>query len=393
MSEKELSIKDMDFGEFLSPEDEHLTPPIPKAEEEKEEEEIQEEEIDVNVALAGQEDIEEKEDEEVSKEETEDKDETEPPASSDDEPFTLVLARYQLEQGVLSSLDEDKLQEIIKEEGEPAAFKYLIQQEVDSNIKAASEQLDNYSREYVELRKSGFASEDAANTVLTLEALDSISEEDLQNEEKEDLRRMILKENYKATTSFSESKIDRLVKRAFDIDADVEDAKEALESLREAKQKEIETAKEAQRKEQEANQEAYNRQIQDLNKHIESLEEIIPGKKINKQTKSKIFDLITKPVKQSDEGYSMNAIWAKRNEDPISFDAVMSYLYLSGVFEGKWDQITKSVNTKLTTKLEEKLKTGSGSSLVGGKHSRQRTKAEETRDNMIGPMKRLFGED
>jgi len=392
---KELSILDMDFGDFLSPDDDHLNPPIPKTPEQEEAEKAAAEEeekdkIDLEAALAGQvveEDVIEDKGEEGSKE----KEGLEPPASSDDEPFTLVLARYQLEQGVLSSLDEEKLQEIIEKDGEAAAFSYLIQNEVETNSKVVSDKLDDYSKEYAELRKSGFATEEAGNALLTLEALDSITEDDLGEEDKEDLRRTIIKENYKATTSFSESKIDRLVKRAFDINADVEDAQEALESLREAKKQELVDAKENQKKAQEDAQESYNESLQSLGKHIDALEEIIPGKKINKQTKTKIKDIITKPVKQSEDGYAMNAIWAKRHEDPESFDTVMSYLFLSGVFDGKWDQITKTVNTKLTTKLEDKLKSGSGSTLLGGKHTISRTPGEKAREDMIGPMKNLFG--
>jgi len=385
-----LSIQDMDFGEFISPEDDFLTPPIPEGKEGepvKKEEEVKEE-IDVNAALAEELNV-EKEEEVIPKEK--ELDDSEPPASSDDESFTLVLARYQLEQGVLSSLDEEKLQEIVEKDGEAAAVSYLIQNEVETNTKAVTEQLNEYSQEYVELRKAGFATEEASNKVMTLEALDSITEDDLQDEEKEDLRRMILEENYKATTSFNKSKIDRLVKRTFDINADVEDAQEALDSLKESKKQELVDAKKAQQKAQEDAQESYNNQIQELNKHVDSLEEIIPGKKINKQTKAKITDIITKPVKQSDTGYSMNAMWAKRNENPIDFDTTLAYLYLSGVFDGKWDQITKTVNTNLTKKLEKKLSERTGSSLSGGRHV-VKTGSEKTREDMIGPMKHLLGD-
>jgi hypothetical protein len=84
----------------------------------------------------------------------------------------------------------------------------------------------------------------------------------------------------------------------------------------------------------------------------------------------------------------MNAMWAKRNENPIDFDTTLAYLYLSGVFDGKWDQITKTVNTNLTKKLERKLSERS-SGLAGGRHV-TRTDSEKTRDDMIGPMKYLL---
>lgn len=400
-SEEGLSILDMDFGDFINPDDDFLTPPLPDNKEEPVEEPVEqpveqpveeeeEDKLDVNAALSGVTEEEEEEEEDAPDKEKE-IDETEPPASSDDEPFTLVLARYQLEQGVLSSLDEDKLKEIIESDGEAAAFSYLIQSEVESNSKVIEERLDEYSKEYADLRKAGFSSQEAGNTILTLEALDSITEDDIQDEANEELRRTILKENYKATTSFSESKIDRLVKRAFDINADVEDSVEALESLKEARKTDLAAEKQRKVDEQKAAQDAYNQQIAELSKHIESLDEIVPGKKINKQTKSKIKDIITKPVKQSEEGYAMNAMWAKRNENPVEFDSILAYLYLSGVFDGKWDQITKTVNTQLTKKLQTKINSGSGSSLMGGKPTtRREDEVAQRRKDLLGSMRHLL---
>ena len=377
-----LSIADMDFGDFISTSGALEEPEVKKVKEPELEIETEEDEPDLLEAL----------DKTLEQDKIEDKIESPAPADESDktdEPFTLVLARYQLEQGILSSLDEEKLQEIIANEGESAALTYLIQNEVETNSKAIEGKLDEYSKEYADLRKAGFSGEEAGNAVFTLETLDSITEDALQDEDNEDLRRTILKENYKATTSFSESKIDRLVKRSFDINADVEDAIEALETLREAKKNGIQEQKLSRKKEQDNAQEVFNQQIRDLTKHIESLDEIVPGQKVTKQTKTKISDILTKPVKQSEEGYALNAIWNKRSENPISFDTTLAYLYLSGVFDGKWDQITKSVNTKLTNKLEEKLKTGS-TSLLGGKPTIQKSHSEIARENMIGPMKHLF---
>jgi len=388
--EKELTILDMDFGEFVNPGGEFLEPELPDKEDKKptkkEDESNEDDPIDVNEVLS------QTEKEEPGEKEKKKKDEESPASKTDseesDDPFTLVLARYQLEQGILSSFDEDELRRVIEEEGETAGLSYLIQSEVENNTKAISSALDQYSQEYIELRKSGFSAEEAGGAVLQLEALEGITEDDLREDDKEDLRRMILKENYKATTNFSEAKIDRLVKRSFDINVDVDDAIEALDGLKEAKKKELKDAKESQRLEQEKAQAAYNEQLQALNKHIDSLTEIIPGKAINKQTKAKINEMLTKPVKQSEEGYAMTELWAKRAENPIEFDTTLAYLYLSGVFDGKWDQIMKTANTKLTDKLEKSLKE-KGSTLLGGR-STIKSESERTREDMIGPMRHLL---
>jgi hypothetical protein len=405
MSDKnEANILDMDFGELVSPESSFVNPaPETPAKEEGKDTDPDptppvDEDIDVNKVLEGASDPEEEEEDPEQK--VDDDGDTPPDSSSkhkeDDtssdgeEPFTLVLARYQLEQGVLSSLDEEELMKVHEEEGPAAAMTYLLKKEVETNLEGIKATYEGYSKEYQELRDLGFSKEEAGATILDLERLENIDEEELDAEENENLRRAILKENYKATTKFTDSKIDRLIKRSFDLGVDVEDAKEAVESLKEAKKEEIKLQKDQKIQEQKNQEEQYKAQLQNLNETVNKLDEIIPGQKLTKATKDKLLKTITTPVKNDDTGVVMNAIWAKRNEDPMQFDTVLAYLLNVGVFDGKWDSILKTAGTRVSSKIEERLNnTKSAGFLSKGK----RTTSSNSRDDgedLIGPMRNLF---
>lgn len=389
----ELDILDMDFGDFITPGSNFVNPePVKEDKDVTPEEEVEELEVDVNELLS-------KEIEEGSETEEEEEEEIKgPPTSSssketnqDDEPFTLVLARYQLEQGVLSNLDEEELLRINNEEGPAAAMTYLIRSEIELNSGQVKSNYDQYSKEYMELRESGYTPEEAGKMIIDLENLDNLDEEALEDENNDSIRRQLLKENYKATTRFSEDKIDRLIKRSFDLGDDVEDAKEALESLKETRKEAIKISKLNKAKQQQEAEEAYKKGLQTLNDSIQSIEAIVPGENLTKAAKDKILKTITTPVKNTEDGIPLNAIWSKRTEDPIKFDATLAYLLQAGVFDGKWDKIMKTAGTRVTSNIQSVLDNTKGTGfLKGGKRTSSGSPEREAAEDMIGPMKNLF---
>ena len=88
--------------------------------------------------------------------------------------------------------------------------------------------------------------------------------------------------------------------------------------------------------------------------NINSLDEVIPGVAINKQTKVQMFESITKAV-QDKQGRTTNAIWAKRAEDPMFFDERLAYLFATGFFEkGKpWVKAGQAKTTKEISDLAD----------------------------------------
>lgn len=285
-------------------------------------------------------------------------------SSSSSEPFTLVFARYLLEQGNISNLDEKALQDVIESEGEESALSFLIQSEVDYNKTSILENYDLYNQEYIKMRESGVDPEDAAKSIQSLEQLDSINVEDLEDESSSDLRKQILFANYKATTNFSDDRIKKLIQRSLDLGEDLDDVKEALESLKEIKKEEIENLKKTKITEKLNQEKEVKETISNLKTKINSLDEIVPNLKVSKQSKQKIEELLTKPVKQTDQGQMLNGVWSKRMDNPMDFDIKLAYLIELGAFDGKWDKLIKKTESKITEELKGKMNIGN--SFFGG---------------------------
>lgn len=285
-------------------------------------------------------------------------------SSSSSEPFTLVFARYLLEQGNISNLDEKALQDVIESEGEESALSFLIQSEVDYNKTSILENYDVYNQEYIKMRESGITPEEASKNIQSLEQLDSITDEELEGENSEQLKKQILFANYKATTNFSDDRIKKLIQRSQDLGEDLDDVKEALQSLKELKREEIDNLKKTKITEKLNQEKEIKETISNLKTKINSLDEIVPNLKVSKQSKQKIEELLTKPVKQTDQGQMLNGVWSKRMDDPVDFDIKLAYLIELGAFDGKWDKLIKKTESKITEELKGKMNIGN--SFFGG---------------------------
>lgn len=311
------------------------------------------------------------EDEEVEKDKDSDPSPDDTQTSSSDAPFTVIFARDLMERGVLSDFNEEEYQKLIETEGEASAFRALIQSEVDGAIEETKADLDEGYQHYLELIGQGVPDEAAGSLVGLNEKFNKISDDDLDDETQTELRKSVLSDYYKLTTRFSDAKIEKLVTNTVDMGEDIMESKEALKNIKSIITEQLDAQKaEAQRQRDLAVQER-TRQMELLKDHINALSEIIPEQRINKQTKEKMYNLITKPV-QDNAGRTTNAIWAKRSEDPISFDAKLAYLVETGFFEKDkpWDKMKNIANTKKASALEKHLDTkkntgsSSGTSVV-----------------------------
>jgi len=117
----------------------------------------------------------------------------------------------------------------------------------------------------------------------------------------------------------------------------------------------IETEKQNKVNQQTQQAEIIEKRKTDLKTAIDGVDEIIPGSKVTKQTKTKLYKMLTEPQKNDDQNRPMNAIMAKRQENPTQFDVVLAYLINSGAFDGKWDQLEQKIETKASKKLKEHI--------------------------------------
>jgi hypothetical protein len=309
---------------------------------------------------------------------------------SSDAPFTVIFARDLVTQGLLSSLDEDKFSEDVKKVGEAEALRNLIKGEIDLNITAAKNDLDEGYQEYLNLVGKGVQPETAGDLLSLKDRFEKIKPADLESEDNAELRKQVLTDYYKLTTSMSDAKIEKLVKTSVDLGDDIEDSKENLNTIKQLIKDQLAQEEQTATERQAAQRDEIKRTTDTLRDNINALDEILPGVGINKQTKVKMFDAITKSVNDK-QGRATNALWAKRSEDPMFFDMRLSYLLETGFFEkGKaWSKAAQSKLTKQVTDLEKAIQ--SKSSSTGTPTIRTPEYLDPTVKSKIDEMRGLFG--
>lgn len=304
-------------------------------------------------------------------------------------PFTVIFARDLAVQGLLSSFDEEKFNKDCKELGEADALRNLIKSEIDVNINAAKSDLDLGYQEYLSLVGRGVSQESAGSLVELKTRFDSIKVDDLVKEDNVDLRKRVISDYYKLTTSMPDTKINKLVQSSIDLGDDIEDSKEYLTTLKKLVLDQITEEKTEAENNQRLVAEENRRSIETLKEDINILSEVIPGIPVNKQTKIQMFESITKTV-QDKQGRTTNAIWAKRTEDPMFFDERLSYLLITGFFDkGKpWTKASQAKVTKEISDLEQAIKSKTEET-VGNPVLRNPKEEKTTKDN-IDSMRGLF---
>jgi hypothetical protein len=311
------------------------------------------------------------------------------PEETSDAPFTVIFAKDLVAQGLISSFDEDKFTEDVKELGEADALRNLIKNEIIANSEAYKSDYEEGYQQYLQMIGKGVAPESAGSLIELKTKFDGIKVDDLSKEENTSLRKQVMVDYFKLTTSMPDAKIERLVQSSIDLGDDVEDSKEYLTTLKTLVKEQITAEETEAEKTQKLQAEENRRNIEALKEEINTTSEIVQGMPINKQTKTSMFEALTKPV-QDNKGRTTNAVWAKRAEDPSFFDQRLAYLYSTGFFEkGKpWNKIATAKVTKEVNALEEALKHQTSKA---GITTMRNTELDKTSKDNIESMRGIFG--
>jgi hypothetical protein len=283
-----------------------------------------------------------------------DGDNTEDDTSDDDSdddmsspPLYKSLASVLHEQGVLTSVDSSDLEKV--ESVQDLAD--LITKEVKSKELA---DLTDLQKEAVEAFRNGVDPEFFTRQKTVENQLDSITEEILL--EDQDLRRQIIYQDF-INQGFSQEKANRLTERSISADDDIEDAKEALESiksnLKDSYNKELENKKlEASKQEKE-----YKDRQEKLKNKILKSEEIIPGFKVNEVIKKQVYKNMIEPVgKNPVTGNDENSLMKEQRENPEDFSAKLYFVYTATKGFTDFSFFGKKEKNKAINDLERALK-------------------------------------
>ena len=257
--------------------------------------------------------------------------------------FFSSIANALAEEGIFPDLDEETTKGIKDAAGLRKAIDDQIKAGLTEQQKRVAEALDN------DVDPSQIKQYEGV-----LSYLDSIDEATLtaEGDEGDTLRKRIIYQDY-INKGFSQERAEREVKRAFDNGTDVEDAKEALESnkthFKDAYQKILDDAKADKEKEENENKAKAARIKSSI---LDGDIKFFGGVEIDKATRQRAFDAISKPVyKDPKTGQTYTAVQKMELDNSEEFFAKLGLIY--ALTDG-----LKSIDGLVKKKVNKEVKRG-----------------------------------
>lgn len=244
------------------------------------------------------------------------------------------IAKALKEEGIFPDLDDEVLSKV----KEPEDFRDLVEQQIKAGLEERQKRIDdalNYGIEPTEIKRYEN----------TLNFLDSVKEENITDESDkgEELRKNLIFQDF-INRGYSRERATREVQKSFNAGTDIEDAKEALKSNTEYFKGKyddlIEDAKLEAQKEEENRKEQANK----LKESILNEKNILGDLSIDKPTRQKIYDNISKPIyKDPETGEYYTTIQKYEKDNRVDFLKYLGLIFtltdgfksLDGLVKGK----------------------------------------------------------
>ena len=196
------------------------------------------------------------------------------------------IAKAFADEGIFPDLEDDEVDKIDSAESLRAAIDKQIQAGLDEKQKRIDQAL-NYGVENSEIKKY----EQTLNYLDSLKD-DVITAEDTQGE---NLRKQLIYQDF-INRGYNKDRALKMVERSFNAGTDIDDAKEALKSNRDFFQDEYDSLIEEAKKTQEKEEIDRKEQAEKLKKSILEDKKFFGEIEVDKTTRQKVFDNISKPV-------------------------------------------------------------------------------------------------
>lgn len=313
----------------------NLTNPLDKSSKEEEKEDIDDsEKFIVDPDTYGDEDIEDDEIKESSKK-SKDSNKEIKTSTSKDNPYKAFAVAL-IENEVLLDLAENE-----DIESEEDLINHVIKTR-DTLVNETLAEVNDRSYGAVDFFLNGGTPEEFIKNFNNKPETFHFSEDDISDDES--VKRKIA-EAYFKTKGFDGKKLTKFVTNSIDLD----DTSDFLEMQDELAKFDKQKKEELLNKNKE-NEQRMIKQKEEFNKKLEentfNTNEFIPGKKIDRKIKEKVFENIPE-------------VLAKVNKDLSKYAPILAYLDHYGILDGKFNTIMKDIETKQTTKLGEILKSTS----------------------------------
>lgn len=288
--------------------------------------------------------------ESVGSEEQKDNKEKEDTASKEDgtspnSNFYSSIASALKEEGVFPDLEEDVIEQIT----EPEDFRNLIEQQIHAGLHEAQKRI-------YEALNAGVAPNVIKQYESTLGYLNSITEDHIndESEQGEQLRKNLLINDF-VNRGYSQERAVKMTNKLFDSGEDVEEAKQALIACKEFYGTQYQNILAQAKQKEEQEKQAMQKQAAKIRKDILDSDTVFGSVNVDKATRQKAYDNLTKPVyKDPNTGQYYTALQKYKIENEAEFAKNMSLLFtLTDGFKNIDKLVQPSAKKEVKKKLRE----------------------------------------
>ena len=263
-------------------------------------------------------------------------------STSPNKNFFSSVAKAFAEEGIFPDLNEDEIANINTAE----SFREIIDKQIQSQLSERQKRAD-------EALNAGLEPDDIRKYENTLSYLEEVTDNKLEEEttEGEELRKRLIYQDY-INRGFSQERATKEVKRSIDSGNDIEDAKEALNSNKEYFKSQYDKLLNDAKEEQKKYEQERKNQAEQLKKSIIEEKKVFGDIEVDKPTRQKIFDNLSKPIYKDEEtGTYMTALQKYQHDNPNEFIKNVSTIFtLTDGF--------KNLNKLVKGKVNKEVKKG-----------------------------------
>lgn len=209
--------------------------------------------------------------------------------------------------GIFPDLDKETIQNVKTSED----FQKIIEEQINARFtekeKRINEALNNKVEPSVVQQYES-----------TIDYLNNINDDSLsaEDEEGENLRRQLIYNDY-LNRGFSKTRAEKMVNDAIENGTDIDDAKDALQGVKDFYNNKYKEILDSAKKNEEKLAEERVKQSENLKKSIMEDKNLYGDVDVDKATRAKIYDFITKPVHKDSNGNYMTALQKYQSENTI----------------------------------------------------------------------------
>tara|TARA_R110002096_G_scaffold413365_1_gene614141 strand:- start:49 stop:1227 length:1179 start_codon:yes stop_codon:yes gene_type:complete len=279
----------------------------------------------------------EEEDEDDAEKETPEA-EAEGDSKEEDVSVLKVFAEMQRDSGLIDFKEED-----FQDDEEWLLGK--VQETIDGKVSEYKESMPEEIKYLLDNYEDGVSMYDLINMSANEQSYSNITTDSLADSA--NMQKMLVKDLL-SRSGWSEDRVAKKIARYEDTGVLLEEAEEALDSLKEMQTQDKERMIVQQKNQQKQKAEAHTQWLGELKDHITKTEEIIPGFDLSPKDKDSLYKGITKLDRDG-----KNEIMRMREKDP-EFD--LKIAYLATILKWDFSAFERQSTTKATRKLSDAIK-------------------------------------